>query len=214
MLNIKEKLRDIGNNCDEIEKNFIKKSVRKDYLDKRKEVLQQSVEDSKSRVLELEQTNVVLQKMSTQQRESAKAKLEKLGTYALQYALSTDYEMKIYIEEIRKKPNAVVKIYNKKTGNETDPIDGNGGGVIDIVSMALRLITMQMYEPFTDGPLLLDEPFKMVSKEYVPMLSEFMKKVADDFNRQIILVTHNEFLSQMADKRIYVMLKDDESVIR
>jgi DNA repair exonuclease SbcCD ATPase subunit len=212
MLNIKEKLRELENSYTQLNKDYISRTSRKDFLEKRKEKVQALIDTYK--IDELEKTNVILQKMSEQQREAAKTRLEELGTYALQYALSDDYEMRISIKEIRKKPNADVFIYKKSNGTLTDPIENNGGGIVDIISMALRLVTMQVYEPTIDGPIIMDEPFKMVSKEFIPMLSEFIKNIGEDFGRQIILVTHNEFLTQMADKRICVILNDNnESII-
>ena len=89
---------------------------------------------------------------------------------------------------------------NTLTGYEEDIMDQNGGGVVDIVSTALRLIALQTYEPVIDGPIILDEPTKMVSSEYIPTLAEFLKSAGNDFGRQIILITHNEYLASIADE--------------
>jgi DNA repair ATPase RecN len=121
--------------------------------------------------------------------------------------------MKIEVKEIKKKPNADVYILNKKTGLMTDPLIENGGGIVDIIVIALRIITLHVHDPFIDGPIILDEPSKMVSKEYIPLLSEFLKNISRDFGRQIILITHNDFLGQIADKKFHVRLGDDDTSI-
>lgn len=160
----------------------------------------------------LEKVNIVLHKMCEKQRAEACQRLQDLGTYALQYALNQNYQMKIELGEFRKKPCADVYIV-KDTGTKTSPADSNGGGVVDIISMALRFVTMQVYEPFIDGPIILDEPCKMVSEEYIPMISNFIKNLSSDFGRQIILCTHNKYLAQISDKQILVKMGEENRSI-
>jgi DNA repair exonuclease SbcCD ATPase subunit len=47
--------------------------------------------------------------------------------------------------------------------------------------------------------VLFDEPGKMISKEYLPNVAEFLKQYAKKTGRQIILVTHHEALADVAD---------------
>lgn len=160
-----------------------------------------------------EQVNALLQKMSEEQRKLACKKFEELGTIALQFAISPDYEMQVEMTEIRKRPSVNVYIVKKSTGVKTDPLTANGGGIVDIISIAMRIVAMQITDPVIDGPIIIDEPFKMVSKEYIPMLAEFLKKIARDFNRQIILITHNEFLAAVADQKFKVELGGENNSI-
>jgi DNA repair exonuclease SbcCD ATPase subunit len=185
---------------------IVKRSKEKDALNKKEELER---ELSSLRLADLEKCLAVLQKMSAKQRDLARARLEGLGTAALQYSMGSNYKMEIEIPPSKKKPQAKVFIVNKSTGAKTDPMEANGGGVVDIVSIALRFVVMQNYVPFIDGPIIMDEPFKMVSKEYIPMLSEFIKNISQDFGRQIIIVTHNEYLAAMADCRIRIAMDDN-----
>jgi DNA repair ATPase RecN len=185
---------------------LITKKAKRDILEKEKENLEKEIESYK--IEDLDMQNIVLQKMAERQRRAAANKLQNLGTSALQYAVSPNYSMEIDITPVKKKPNAEVLIC-KNNGIKTDPEDSNGGGIIDITSLGLRVITLETHDPFINGPLIFDEPGKMVSKEYIPDLAEFIKKVSNDFGRQIILVTHNDFLSELADTKIRVHLDED-----
>lgn len=171
-------------------------------LTTRKEEIEGKIEDLG--LEKLEKSLVILQKLSEGQREKAKIRLEELGTQALRYSLGDDYRMIITVEGTRSRPKASVKVLTESTGVLTDPISENGGGIVDIISIALRLVVLQSYDPQIEGPIILDEPFKMVSKEYVPMLSEFLKKISADFNRQIIMVTHNDYLAESCQTRIII----------
>ena len=92
----------------------------------------------------------------------------------------------------------------------------NGGGIVDIVSTSLRFIIAEVWRnPEIDGPIIMDEAYKHLSKEYTPMIAVFLKKLSDDFGRQIILSTHNEYIAQAADLKIHVSLDDTgTSVVR
>jgi DNA repair exonuclease SbcCD ATPase subunit len=202
----KMNIHELQHQFSQIKEKYTKKTAERDQLLKMKDEIFEKM--SAIDIESLEKVSSILQKLSEKQRYQACKKLESLCTFALQYSLSTNYEMEIDLSKFRGKPSADVYIKKIDSGIRTSPIDGNGGGVIDIVSIALRFVTMQVHEPFIDGPVILDEPYKMVSKEFIPMISEFMKKLSSDFGRQIILSTHNEFLSQV-DNQIRVSMGDN-----
>lgn len=163
-------------------------------------------------IITMEESNIALHKLSEQQRARARKEVEELCTYALQYAISPDLEAHIELTTLRNKPAASLYIYNKVTGLRSSPLESNGGGIVDTVSSALVLIIAEIWkDPEIDGPMIFDEAYKHVSKEYAPLISKFLKQLVDDFDRQIILCTHNDYISQAADTQIYVSL-DGEGV--
>ena len=179
-------------------KTLVSLSTETDIIEKEKKILNEEIESLG--VEELEQASKILQTLSASQKLKACELLEGLCTSAIQYSFSPDHEIKVSIKETGKRSVIDVKIMNTLTGYEEDIMDQNGGGVVDIVSTALRLIALQTYEPVIDGPIILDEPTKMVSSEYIPTLAEFLKSAGNDFDRQIILITHNEYLASIADE--------------
>ena len=161
------------------------------------------------------QVQVLLGKASEFAREQLKTRIEQTVTAALQ-AVLTDSTMKFEIEmgTIGGRPSAdwrVVSCYGvaAKAGDEditlnaytvvASPEDAKGGGVTDMVSLALRLALLELSRPKPGGPVLLDEPGKMISKEYLPNVAEFLKQYAKQTGRPIILVTHHDSLADVAD---------------
>jgi len=57
------------------------------------------------------------------------------------------------------------------------------------------------------GPLFLDEVGKHVSKEYAPNVAYFLKQYSAQFNRQIVLITHNADLAEIGETSISVTRK-------
>src|SRR5205085_2335643 len=96
----------------------------------------------------------------------------------------------------------------------TKPEDARGGGVIDIISIALRVALLQIHnQPNIRGPIILDEPGKHVSSDYTIKLAEFLKQINQTFDRQIIISTHQQDLANIADTMIKVDLKGGKSVV-
>lgn len=186
----------------QIDFDYNSKIRRKQFLLERQESIEQSIKELNLDVFQ--EVNVFLQKLSEERRESACKLFTDLGTEALKYSLGDQYEMVIEMKPIRNKPNALIWIKDTDTGILTDPMDENGGGLVDIISMALRWVMLINLDQSNDGPIIMDEPFKMVSKEFVPLVTNFIKKLSEEFDRQVIMVTHNEHLAESCDNIVYV----------
>ena len=156
-----------------------------------------------------EKVSILLQKTSEFARNQAKLQIESLVTNCLQYIFESNIEFKIEIEESYSKPNAEFYVITKDNDItvKNKPELSRGGGVIDIISLALRIAFLQIHKPKIEGPLILDEPAKHVSEEYIYNVAEFLKKASEMFQRQIIMVTHNNHLSAIGTNTYRVQLK-------
>lgn len=54
--------------------------------------------------------------------------------------------------------------------------------------------------------MILDEPAKHVSEDYIFNVADFLKKTSEMFERQIIIVTHNNHLSAIGTNAYKVSL--------
>jgi DNA repair ATPase RecN len=163
----------------------------------------------------LEQVRILLQRASEYAREQIKQQIEMLVTHCLQFVFGPYLEFKIELSEIRGKADAefyVISIFdNMKV--KTKPQDARGGGIVDVIALALRIAVIQSTSSYGDGPLILDEPAKHVSSEYIANVAQFLKQISEVFHRQIIMITHNQYLSEIADLAYRVELKDGSSVV-
>lgn len=163
----------------------------------------------------LEKVVVLFQKTSEFAREQARVQIESLVTKCLQFIFGNDIEFSIEIEELRNKANAEFYVVSESDNImiKTKPELSRGGGVVDIVSLALRIAFLQIYRPSIQGPLILDEPAKHVSEDYIYNVGDFLKQTSEMFNRQIIMVTHNQHLSALSDYSYRVSLNGSKSNI-
>lgn len=203
-------LKDLDNKLSELNNKILndegKVEILKDQLDK----VELKLSDKERYSDILTQVSILFQKTSEFAREQSKRQIEDTVTKCLQFILETDIEFLIELSESRSVPVAeffVQSNYPEGYSIKTKPEIARGGGVVDIISLALRIAFLQQNQPLLSGPLILDEPGKHVSNDYIFNLGEFLKRSSGIFNRQIIMVTHNPHLSQISDKAFQVSNK-------
>lgn len=187
------------------------------------DILKENLENVENNLKEKEDYNEILSKVkilfeetAAYAREQSKKQVEDLVTKCLEFIFETDMEFIIELSTSRDIPVAdfyVQNNYPEGYSVKADPELSSGGGVVDIISLALRIAFIQIHKPMLDGPIILDEPGKHVSDDYIFNLGEFLKKSSSLFNRQIIMVTHNKHLSQICDKSFYVTQKNGVSEV-
>ena len=191
-------------------KKSIKEKLEKDLITKQNEL-----EQVANLIDILEQVRFLLQRTSEYAREQIKQQIEMLVTHCLQFVFGPNLEFEIDLNEVRGKTSAefyVISTYND-VKIKTKPQDARGGGIVDVISLALRIAVIQSTDTYKDGPLILDEPAKHVSSEYISNVAQFLKQISDVFHRQIIMVTHNQYLSEIADLTYKVELKNGASEV-
>jgi DNA repair exonuclease SbcCD ATPase subunit len=128
-------------------------------------------------------------------RDKIKDGFEQIVTHALQYIYDDSYSFEL---EFGRRGNLQELDFNIKTPGFEEacsPLDTSGGGVLDIISLALRCVLLEVSVPKIEGFILFDESFKHLSKDYLPFASEFLNELNKRLNRQIILISHqSEFI--------------------
>lgn len=165
----------------------------------------------------LEQVRLLLLEAARHAREQGRRQVEYLVSQALQFVFGGDVEFKVEVEEKRDRPEAEFYVCSTYGGNyrvETTPQDARGGGVVDVISLALRLALLHAFRPPVGGPAVLDEPGKHVSEEYAPQLARFLKSFSQSLGRQVIMVSHNQHLADTADIAYLVEMQHGASRVR
>lgn len=134
-------------------------------------------------------------------RESVSTRLAEVVSFALQSIFGDDYKFEV-MNTLKRNAVWTDFVVGSANYNFPDaPLDSRGGGVVDVVSMALRSVFLELYAPRIDGPLILDEPTRHLSKRYSGRAAELLKALSERTGRQIILVTHDDELAKEAGTR-------------
>lgn len=203
-------LRELDQNLSKLNNKILSDEGKIEILNDQLEKIEKKLEDKEKYSEVLTQVSLLFQKTSEFAREQSKRQIEDTVTKCLQFIFETDIEFLIELSEARSVPIAefyVQSNYSECYSIKTKPEIARGGGVVDIISLALRIAFLQQNQPILSGPLILDEPGKHVSNDYIFNLGEFLKQSSNVFNRQIIMVTHNPHLSQISDKAFQVKNK-------
>lgn len=203
-------LRELDQNLSKLNNKILSDEGKIEILNDQLEKIDKKLADKEKYSEVLTQVSLLFQKTSEFAREQSKRQIEDTVTKCLQFIFETDIEFLIELSEARSVPIAdffVQSNYSEGYSIKTKPEIARGGGVVDIISLALRIAFLQQNQPMLSGPLILDEPGKHVSNDYIFNLGEFLKQSSNIFNRQIIMVTHNPHLSQISDKAFQVKNK-------
>lgn len=156
-----------------------------------------------------EELNAILIDSAKIMRDKAKSHFEKIVTDALQF-VSQDSTCKFVIEEsmVRGKPAYEFYIETIVNGEicRKKPEDSCGGGFIDIISVTAKVAYLQIFNnpKIMNVCFQMDEPGKMVSEQMSVKFAEYIKFLGKQFGLQIIMVTHNENISAIANDTFVV----------
>lgn len=192
----KQKCNDIIKEYNDLEESIKTSSFEKEKLEKK--------------VFDYENLNTIFSEVSKELRDKAKNSFQKIVTEALQFVTQdNDYSFVIQESIIRGKP--AYEFYIKKTVNGEESLQrpefSNGGGFVDIISVTGKIAYLQIFNNprIMNACYQLDEPGKMISEQMSVKFAEYIKFLGKQFGLQIIMITHNENLANIADTALTVV---------
>lgn len=198
---------------------LIRLEAARDLLKEQKAAAEERKLDAEAELELLKMVQLLLQKTSETTRQQVFDKVNRGVTQALR----TVFPEREYFFEVRpatRAGNPTAEYWLALDGVWTQmeyPDYGRGGGAIDVITLALRLMLLELYtdeKGHLDGPIWLDEVGKMLDAEHSPNLAYFLKEYATQFDRQVRLNTHNAHLAEVGDKSFDIRLRGSKSEVR
>jgi len=152
-----------------------------------------------------EKAQMIIQVVAKETQQQLESHISNLVTMALATVFEDPYTFKIKFIEKRNKTECELLL--EKDGEEFDPLSATGGGIVDMVSFALRVALWNIAKPRSRNVLILDEPFRFISRDLHPKAATLLKKISKELNLQIIMVSHSLDLIAEADKVFEVSIK-------
>ena len=144
-------------------------------------------------------------------QEEIKVVIEELVTQALQGIFGDNYSFELDNKIARNQPET--EFYVIQDGKRRSLQDELGGGVVDVISFAIRIILWAVTSDRTDNVVSLDEPLKFVSRDKLQLCSEMIKTMSEILNLQFVIVTHENQLIPAADALFHVEQNNGISTI-
>jgi DNA repair exonuclease SbcCD ATPase subunit len=127
-------------------------------------------------------------------QQQAHARIAQLVTRCLAAVFEEDpYEFDIAFEQ--RAGRTVAALAFLRAGRRLNPTEAAGGGACDVAAFALRTACIMLARPPRRRLLLLDEPFRYLSREYRPRARALIEALSQELDVQFIIVTHDpEFI--------------------
>lgn len=142
----------------------------------------------------------VLNSFADSRQQEAVRRIETLVSAGLRSIFGEGMTFAVKMEQ-KSRRSEVEFVVRSQAGDqivETPILDARGGGVAAVSGFLLRLIILLLH-PRARRILFLDESFAQLSAEYEEPCAEFLRELADRAGVQIVLVTHSEAFSPVAD---------------
>lgn len=160
-------------------------------LNKQLEKETKDLQNARKRLEVVKQGHAVIQETAKTTQEVVHAGIAGIVTRCLRAVFGDEFPhtFTIRFEQKRGRTEALLLLVGPD-GQEVDPLDADAGGIVDVISFALRLASLLLSTPPRRKFLAVDEPFKMVSQEYRTALRDMLVAISEEFGVQVLYVTH------------------------
>lgn len=148
-----------------------------------------ALRDVEAKLDTLHQAQELAQAVAARCQANAHEQIAGIVTRCLEAVFPDPYQFRIHFE--RKRGRTEARLVFERDGVEVDPMTACGGGVVDVASFALRLVAVVMSKPPLRRLLILDEPFRFVSRGLRDRVRLLLETLAADLGVQIVMVTHD-----------------------
>lgn len=163
--------------------NLVRKQVREERV---------RVKSLQKKVRNTEKAQLIIQTVAKTVQETVHDHIAKIVSRCLDTVFDEPYRFNILFERKRGRTEARFEFERGKL--KLDPKTGVGGGVIDVAAFALRLACLLLRKPQRRKLLVLDEPFRMLSriKDFRERMRGLLEVLSEEMGIQIVLVTHQD----------------------
>lgn len=152
--------------------------------DRELEKAKASLEESNRRLASMTELKAVVQEVAKLTQDRLRLRFEAIVQACIDAVFPGCYIFKM--EFVSRRGQVEVDMWLDKDGTKMDPLDSNGGGLVDVMSMALRLCCLTLSK--NSNMLLLDEPFGHLRGAARERLGALLAIVSDKLGIQMLMV--------------------------
>ncbi len=163
----------------------------------RVDTLAADIEAGEVEQVTLKKVNDALLLLSSKVLGTSTEKIDRLVTAGLRLVFD-DQAVEFRTKVDRKRGKAQVVFEVICNGVEAPPTEAYGGGLIVVIGVLLRVVTILVLKQ--RRLLVLDESLSMLSVQYIPGASRLLNKLAEDLDFDILMISHQELFAEHASK--------------
>lgn len=147
-----------------------------------------------------EKARIVITEIARVTQNEIKERIEKLVTLSIKSVFDDrDFSFKMRFERKNNRLYAIPIVMEH--GEEYDPEEDMGGGLIDIISLSSEIVLWHMEDPRKRNIIIIDEPFRFTG-ELVTKAGYMLKYISEKLDLQILMISHEDELINFCD-RVY-----------
>ena len=143
---------------------------------------------AEDKLADTQDAHAIIQLVAQAVQQEAHSQIASVVSRCMEAVFDSPYEFKIDFDRKRGRTEAALTFVRGDL--EIDPMTGSGGGPIDVASFALRLACLVLSRPPIRKLLVLDEPFRFISRDFRPRARALLEGLSEEMGVQIIQVTH------------------------
>lgn len=181
----------------------------RDQLRKQLDFIRSEQIREKRRLHQHEEALEIVRSIAIQTQQQLSYHISDIASLALNGIFPDPYYLQV--EFVQRRNKTECDLYFVRNEEKIDPLTASGGGAVDVASFALRIASWSMQSPRTRNVIILDEPFKHLSEDLLPLAGEVLREISDKLHLQFIIITHSEELMDCADRVFKVSMKGGKS---
>jgi DNA repair exonuclease SbcCD ATPase subunit len=192
-----------------------KKKGELEYLMNQRTDLSDTVINMQDKYEYIVQAQKLLQETAKRTQSRLSFHISSFITSALQSIWGEDaYTFTLEFIEKRNKTEVQMLLHTQEGDVSLDSLNDirSGGGVLDIVALALR-IALWSLQANHKNVMILDQPLSNLDSTYLPKAGELIQELAEKLQIQFIMINHNPALADIADQTFFVEKHDGVSSV-
>jgi len=178
------------------------RKAQRDLLAKQTKDLELKLTSNKKEGEEWVKARWVLSEVVKLTQSRIKDYMEHMVTLAIQSVYGDQFRFIADFEIKRNKSEVLLRVQEEEYEPYV-PKEDSGVGMVDVIGFALRIVMWSLQKPRSRNVFILDEPLKNMGK-LMTVGAQMIKEVSKKMGLQIIIITHEPELTEIADKAFAV----------
>jgi len=166
----------------------------------------------KRKILDYEKARIAINKYAKISQKETKKQIEYLVTLAIRSIFDREFTFKLDFKEKANKVYAVPIVIDGKD-EFTNLKEDLGGSMVDIISLAFKIVLWSMEVPRKRPLFIIDEPFRFTGR-LVKKAGYMLKYLSKELGFQVVMVSHDEELIDICDRVWGVIHNGKYSVVK
>jgi len=165
-------------------------------LEQQIETLENNIEDIQRHVSDLDKIRSVVIGIAEDEQQRVLSLCEQICSQGLSDVFETPTI--VSFEQSITANNPSLELVVTQEGKARDPLTAYGGGLVEVLSLLLRVCFVHIMRSQYMPVLILDEPLGRLSKLRLPLVGEMLNRLSEELSIQIIMVTHHSDMLNFA----------------